>query len=137
MSLEKSAQAGSHTKPEVASGTLPESIGVLVNYPLETEHIRSIEAVDLRVHVMRILEPRDADVQARAGVTWDDMDDWREVPEAQRDAYLAEADIYFGFGFQVEWLDRAARLKWISGYRARGLTTCYAPGCSIGGPILS
>jgi phosphoglycerate dehydrogenase-like enzyme len=113
MSLENSAQAGHANQPQGAGHSLPETVGVLVNYPLETEFIRAIEAVDPRIRVMRAMEPQNEEIVARGGGNWDDLDGWRTVSQSEIDAFLAQADIYGGFGFQVEWLDRAPRLKWL------------------------
>jgi phosphoglycerate dehydrogenase-like enzyme len=113
MSLENGAQAGDLAQPRGAAEAPPETAGVLVNYPLETEYIRAIEAVDPRIRVMRAMEPEDEQLVARGGANWDDLDNWRKVSEGDLEAFLARADIYCGFGFQVEWLDRTPRLKWV------------------------
>jgi phosphoglycerate dehydrogenase-like enzyme len=113
MSLENSAQAGEPSQQPNAAGVPSGAIGVLVNYPLEIEYIHAIEVVDPRIYVMRAMVPNDEASAARGGAGWDDLSGWRTVPEGDIDAFLARADIYFGFGFQVEWLDRAPRLEWI------------------------
>ncbi|MEO8285587.1 MAG: D-2-hydroxyacid dehydrogenase [Chloroflexota bacterium] len=87
---------------------MPDEIGVLVNFPLESEYVEAIEAVDLRVRVLRVYEPKGEGTAAsdEAG------DAWRQVTGDELDALLARAQIYFGFRFPVEWLDRSPRLKW-------------------------
>ena len=101
MSLENSAQAGDPVQPSTSADTPAVPLGVLVNYPLEIKYIRAIEAVDPRVRVMRAMVPNDEEMAAREGAGWDDLDGWRTVPQSEMDAFLAQTDIYCGFGFQV------------------------------------
>jgi phosphoglycerate dehydrogenase-like enzyme len=113
MSLENGAQAGEPSRQPNAAAVPSGAIGVLANYPLEIEYVRAIEAVDPRIRVMRAMVPENEELAARSGAGWDDLSGWRTVPESEIDTFLGQADIYFGFGFQVDWLDRAPRLKWI------------------------
>src|SRR6476646_228110 len=110
MSLENNAQAGHATQPQGGGSPLPESVSVLVNLPLPSEYTHAIAAVDPRVRVLCVYEPKSDTVP-------DDPEEetsaWREVTGDELDALIAQAEVYVGFRFPIEWLDRAPRLKWV------------------------
>ena len=64
MALENAAQAGRATQPHSGGPSLSETVGVLVNLPLETEYIKAIAAVDPRVRVLCVYEPENEDAPA-------------------------------------------------------------------------
>jgi phosphoglycerate dehydrogenase-like enzyme len=82
---------------------LPNTVGVLINHPLEAAYVQSIEAVDPRVHALCMYKPDEA--LAR--------EEWPRAEGVELDALLAEAEVLFGFSFPVEWLDKMPRVKWV------------------------
>jgi phosphoglycerate dehydrogenase-like enzyme len=91
----------------------PETVGVLVNLPLETEYIKAIEAIDARVQVLCVYEPQSEDTPAPDDADSEGTNAWREVTGEELDALVVQAEIYLGFRFPIEWLERSPRLKWV------------------------
>jgi phosphoglycerate dehydrogenase-like enzyme len=110
MSLEKDDQDRHAPKPEGGDSSLPKKLGVLVNLPLEADYIKAIEGMDARVRVLCVFEPRSEDEGARDGK---ETSAWREVTGDELDVLLAQAEVYVGFRFPMEWLERAPSLKWV------------------------
>src|SRR5215212_543955 len=114
MSLENAAQAGDATQPQGGDFSLHETVGVLVNLPLEREYIEAIEAVDPRVRVLCVYEPRGNGASGGDGEKdEEDTSAWREVTGDDLDALLAQAEVYVGFRFPIEWIERAPKLRWV------------------------
>src|SRR5438874_7180870 len=105
MALENAAQAGRATQPHSGGPSLSETVGVLVNLPLETEYIKAIAAVDPRVRVLCVYEPENEDAPAPDDFAAEETSAWREVTGEELDALIMQADIYLGFRFPVEWLE--------------------------------
>jgi phosphoglycerate dehydrogenase-like enzyme len=110
MSLEKDAQAGHATEPESGDSSLSGGVGVLINLPLEADYIRAIEGVGARVRALCVFEPQSEDEGAPDGK---ETNAWREVTGDELDGLLAQAEVYVGFRFPVEWLERAPKLRWV------------------------
>jgi phosphoglycerate dehydrogenase-like enzyme len=113
--------------PQHGGGAAPSAgINVLVFHTLEDDYCRSIEAVDPRVHVMRVYEPwvEGADPHEQmtmlrvggppaGGSAPRDEIVWRRANDADIDLMLAKAHVLFAFNFPVEWVDRAPNLRWV------------------------
>jgi phosphoglycerate dehydrogenase-like enzyme len=113
--------------PQDGGGTAPSaSVNVLVFHTLEDDYCRSIEAVDPRVHVMRVYElsvdsadPREEmtllRVNGPSAQRSDPRDEvvWQRAADADIDLMLARAHVLFAFNFPVEWVDRAPNLRWV------------------------
>lgn len=72
---------------------------MLVHFPLEQEYLDAIASVDPRVQVLKTYEG--------AG------DNAQPLSEVQIEALLAQAEVFFGFGFPIEWADKAPHLRWV------------------------
>jgi phosphoglycerate dehydrogenase-like enzyme len=104
------SQEGPHLNDTPLSGgglAPPAATNVLVFQTLEDDYCQSIEAVDPRVHVMRVYEPLAGGADPRNEASW------QRATDADIDLMLAKAHVLFAFNFPVEWVDRAPDLRWV------------------------
>lgn len=95
-----------NTTPEPDSNPLC----VLINFPVQAEFLRQIASVSPRVRPVPLYIPApgapdtpDPNVEG----------DWQRLDNAEVEAALSEAEVFFTFRFDLEWPSRAPRLKWI------------------------
>lgn len=96
---------GTASAPASASPSRP--VYVLIDHLLDAQYIEQIEAAGPNVRVLTTFP--------NTGVA----DPMRDGQNARRlegealDEVLGQAEVLFAFGFPVEWLHRAPRLKWV------------------------
>src|SRR5205814_1755255 len=76
-------------------------------------YIKAIAVVEPSVRVLCVYEPENEDAPAPDDFAAEGTNVWREVTGEELDALIMQADIYLGFRFPVEWLERSPALKWV------------------------
>jgi phosphoglycerate dehydrogenase-like enzyme len=112
--------AHARRSPQQDGGNAPASdtgrtIGVLINHPLESEYVRAIEAMDSRVRVLSMYRPAEDDTwaEAKQRQAGNSRDGLQEVSSEELDVLIREAEVFFGFNFPIDWIERAANLRWV------------------------
>ncbi|HEX8228864.1 MAG TPA: D-2-hydroxyacid dehydrogenase [Chloroflexia bacterium] len=105
MALEPYTPEDQGTDPASAASSQP--VYVLIDHQLDAKYIEQIEAAAPNVRVLTtfpntgVADPMRGDANAR------------RFEGEQLDELLAQAEVLFAFGFPVEWVQKAPRLKWV------------------------